>query len=132
MTNTILYRKEHTGIVLYTKDGCPKCEEVKQLCSELNLAYQHYKLGEDFTHTLLQHNIPGVETYPVIVIDGEWVINYNSACIKIKQVRKDLDKARESHKEWRAKQKRNEKINHILGIIFCIGLVFIIGWSTGW
>jgi len=61
---------------IYTNTGCSYCTMAKELLVQHGMAYNEYKLGEDFTREYLREHYPGQTSYPVIVIDGMCVGGY--------------------------------------------------------
>lgn len=60
-------------IVIYSKTNCSYCSFVRKILNENNIAYTEYKLDKDFTKDELLAKVPTAKTYPVIIIDGEFI-----------------------------------------------------------
>jgi glutaredoxin len=50
---------------IYTKDNCDWCVKAKRLMKELDLKYEEYKLGQDYTKEELRSLVP--ENLPLTV-----------------------------------------------------------------
>lgn len=60
-------------IEIYTKPNCSYCVHAKKYLSENNIEYIEYKLNEDFTREELLKAVPIAKTYPVIIINGDYI-----------------------------------------------------------
>ena len=54
---------------IYTKDGCPYCEKVKQVLDMLNQSYREYELGVDFTREEFYNEFGEGSTFPRVLYD---------------------------------------------------------------
>ena len=52
---------------IYTKDGCPYCEKVKQVLDMLNQSYREYELGVDFTREEFYNEFGEGSTFPRVL-----------------------------------------------------------------
>lgn len=52
---------------IYTKDGCPYCEKVKQVLGMLNQSYREYELGVDFTREEFYTEFGEGSTFPRVL-----------------------------------------------------------------
>jgi glutaredoxin len=52
---------------IYTKDGCPYCEKVKQVLGMLNQSYREYELGVDFTREEFYNEFGEGSTFPRVL-----------------------------------------------------------------
>lgn len=60
-------------IVMYSKINCSYCSFARKMLEEKNIKYTEYKLDKDFTKDELLAKVPTAKTYPVIIIDGEFI-----------------------------------------------------------
>ena len=56
---------------VYSKDGCPYCEMVKQVLVGKDLTFAEYKLGEDFDKEQFYQEFGQGSTFPQIIMNGE-------------------------------------------------------------
>ena len=56
---------------VYSKDGCPYCEMVKQVLVGKDLMFTEYKLGEEFDKDQFYDEFGEGSTFPQVVMDGE-------------------------------------------------------------
>jgi len=56
---------------VYSKDGCPYCEMVKQVLVGKDLTFAEYKLGEDFDKEQFYKEFGQGSTFPQIIMNGE-------------------------------------------------------------
>ena len=59
------------SLTVYSKDGCPYCEMVKQVLVGKDLTFAEYKLGEDFDKEQFYQEFGQGSTFPQIVMNGE-------------------------------------------------------------
>ena len=59
------------SFTVYSKDGCPYCEMVKQVLVGKDLTFAEYKLGEDFDKEQFYQEFGQGSTFPQIVMNGE-------------------------------------------------------------
>ena len=52
---------------IYTKDGCPYCDKVKQVLNMLNQSYREYELGVDFTREEFYNEFGEGSTFPRVL-----------------------------------------------------------------
>lgn len=52
---------------IYTKDGCPYCDKVKQVLNVLNQSYREYELGVDFTREEFYNEFGEGSTFPRVL-----------------------------------------------------------------
>lgn len=57
-------------IVVYSKENCPACVQVKQFLENKKAAYTEKKLNEDFTVEQLLETYNDARAFPVVVVDG--------------------------------------------------------------
>ena len=60
-------------IVVYSKDGCPYCEKIKDLFNLKGWEFKEYKLGLDFTREQFLAEFPTQSTFPRVLIDGKLI-----------------------------------------------------------
>lgn len=52
---------------IYTKEGCPYCDKVKQVLNMLNQSYREYELGVDFTREEFYNEFGEGSTFPRVL-----------------------------------------------------------------
>lgn len=67
-------------MTIYTTENCPKCKIVEKAVQDYNLDVE-IKDANDFLEEFKQHNIM---TVPVLVINDEWISDFQSILSKIK------------------------------------------------
>lgn len=60
-------------IEIYTKPNCSYCVHAKKFMSDNLLEYVEYKLDKDFVRDEVLNKFPTAKTYPIIVIDGNYI-----------------------------------------------------------
>lgn len=56
---------------VYSKDGCPYCDMVKQVLVGKDLIFTEYKLGEDFDKEQFYNEFGQGSTFPQVIMNGE-------------------------------------------------------------
>lgn len=56
---------------VYSKDGCPYCDMVKQVLVGKDLIFTEYKLGEDFDREQFYNEFGQGSTFPQVIMNGE-------------------------------------------------------------
>ena len=56
---------------VYSKDGCPYCEKIKQVLKLSNLDHVVYNLGEDFSKEEFYAEFDTGSTFPQVIMDGQ-------------------------------------------------------------
>jgi len=59
------------SFTVYSKDGCPYCEMVKQVLVGKDLTFAEYKLGEDFDKEQFHQEFGQGSTFPQVIMNGE-------------------------------------------------------------
>lgn len=60
-------------IEIYTKKNCSYCVHAKEYMTKNLMEYVEYKLGIDFERETILEKFPTAKTYPIIVIDNEYI-----------------------------------------------------------
>ena len=60
-------------IEMYSKKNCSYCSSARKILSENNIEFTEYKLTEDFTREQLLEKVPLAKTYPVILVDDNFI-----------------------------------------------------------
>lgn len=60
-------------IAIYSKDGCPYCDKIKQVFEIKGWDYVEYKLDKDFTKEQFLSEFSPQPTFPRVMIDGTLV-----------------------------------------------------------
>ena len=69
MINNIL--SNHMNFAVYSKDGCPYCDKIKQVMDLTKLSYVVYNLNEDFDRDSFYNEFGQGSTFPQVVVDGK-------------------------------------------------------------
>lgn len=59
------------NFAIYSKDGCPYCQKVKQVLELTNLKFVVYNLGEDFTKEEFYLEFGQGATFPQVICDDK-------------------------------------------------------------
>ena len=59
------------NFAVYTKDGCPYCDKVKQVLKLTESRYVVYNLGEQFDRKSFYGEFGEGSTFPQVVVDGQ-------------------------------------------------------------
>ena len=59
------------NFAVYSKDGCPYCERIKQVMDLTKLSYVVYNLNEDFDRDSFYDEFGQGSTFPQVVVDGK-------------------------------------------------------------
>lgn len=55
--------------VVYSKDGCPYCDKVKNVLTLTKMDFVSYSLGHDFTKNQFYEKFGEGSTFPQVVVD---------------------------------------------------------------
>jgi glutaredoxin 3 len=58
-------------IEIYTRDGCPHCNEIKQFLKNKDINYNEFKIGVDVERNDVVAKFPDQKTLPIIVLSGD-------------------------------------------------------------
>lgn len=56
---------------VYSKDGCPYCQKVKELLRLTKLEYKIYNLGVDFTRDEFYSEFGSGSTFPQVILNDQ-------------------------------------------------------------
>ena len=59
------------NFAVYSKDGCPYCDKIKQVMDLTKLSYVVYNLNEDFDRDSFYGEFRQGSTFPQVVVDGK-------------------------------------------------------------
>ena len=59
------------NFAVYSKEGCPYCEKIKQVLALTNLSYVVYKLNEHFDRTSFYKEFGNGSTFQQVKVDGK-------------------------------------------------------------
>ncbi len=59
------------NFTVYSKEGCPYCQQILQVLGISELNYVEYKLGEDFTKEAFYGQFGEGATFPQVVLNSE-------------------------------------------------------------
>ena len=58
------------NFAVYSKEGCPYCDKIKQVMDLTKLSYVVYNLNEDFARDSFYGEFGQGSTFPQVVVDG--------------------------------------------------------------
>ena len=61
----------YMNFAVYSKDGCPYCDKIKQVMDLTKLSYVVYNLNEDFDRDSFYGEFGQGSTFPQVVVDGK-------------------------------------------------------------
>ena len=64
------------GLEVYSKDGCSRCVDLKNLLESKNILYSEYKIGENITLESFKEKWPAVRQLPLLVSDDQKIDDY--------------------------------------------------------
>ena len=59
------------NFTVYSKDGCPYCQQILEVLGISELNYVEYKLGEDFTKEAFYGQFGEGATFPQVVLNND-------------------------------------------------------------
>ena len=59
------------NFTVYSKDGCPYCEQITEVLGLSELNYVEYKLNKHFDHESFYEQFGSGATFPQVVLHGE-------------------------------------------------------------
>ncbi len=59
------------NFTVYSKDGCPFCEQIKQVLDGKGFNYVEYRLGKDFDRDAFYGQFGEGSTFPQVVLGGD-------------------------------------------------------------
>ena len=59
------------NFAVYSRDGCPYCDKIKQVMDLTKLSYVVYNLNEDFDRDSFYSEVGQGSTFPQVVVDGK-------------------------------------------------------------
>ena len=59
------------NFAVYSKDGCPYCDKIKQVMDLTKLSYVVYNLNEDFDRDSFYGEFGQGATFPQVLVDGK-------------------------------------------------------------
>ena len=84
------------NFAVYSKDGCPYCDKIKQVMDLTKLSYVVYNLNEDFDRDSFYSEFGQGSTFPQVVVDGKKLggcVDTINSCEKIKSQNNDINKS---------------------------------------
>ena len=58
------------NFTIYSKNGCPHCDRIKQVLDLAQFSYREYKLDEHFDRFAFQEEFGGDATFPQVQLNG--------------------------------------------------------------
>lgn len=59
------------NFAVYSKDGCPYCDKIKQVLDLTKASYVVYNLGEQFDRESFYDEFGEGSTFPQVLVDGK-------------------------------------------------------------
>ena len=59
------------NFAVYSKEGCPYCEKIKQVLDLTKTSYVVYNLGEHFDKKSFYDEFGDESTFPQVIVDGQ-------------------------------------------------------------
>ena len=59
------------NFTVYSKEGCPYCEQITEVLGLSELNYVEYKLNKHFDHESFYEQFGSGATFPQVVLNGE-------------------------------------------------------------
>jgi glutaredoxin len=59
------------NFAVYSKDGCPYCDKIKQVLDLTKTSYVVYNLGEQFDRESFYDEFGEGSTFPQVLVDGK-------------------------------------------------------------
>ena len=59
------------NFTVYSKDGCPYCQQILEVLGISELNYVEYKLDQDFTREAFYEQFGNGATFPQVVLNSE-------------------------------------------------------------
>lgn len=59
------------NFTVYSKDGCPYCDRIKQILDMCQFKYQEYKLDEHFDRFAFYEEFGGGSTFPQVLLNNK-------------------------------------------------------------
>ena len=59
------------NFAVYTKQGCPYCDKIKQVLDLTKTSYVVYNLGEQFDKKSFYDEFGEGSTFPQVIVDGQ-------------------------------------------------------------
>jgi len=69
---------------IYSKDNCGYCDMAISLAKHKGLPHTIKKLDKDFTREQLLEQFPTARSFPVVVLNGEFIGGFNEFKEKVK------------------------------------------------
>ncbi len=79
-------------IELYTNIGCGHCNRAKALLKNANISYEENIIGRDLTMEQLKDRFPQATTFPIVVVNGQFIGGYSELEVQIIEHSNDLGK----------------------------------------
>ncbi len=76
--------KPDKKIVLYSLSTCFWCAKVKKLLGEMQVQFEeiYVDLIDEKQQIVVMEHLKAKDTFPVLVIDGKYIIGYNEEAIR--------------------------------------------------
>lgn len=79
-------------IEIYTKSGCAHCEKAKTILNSVKADYTTFTVDVDLTREEVVNRFPFAKSYPIVVINGEFVGGYEQLEQRIFEQRENIGK----------------------------------------
>lgn len=77
-------------IELYTTRNCNYCNRAKNILDSLKVSYKSYTVGEDISRDYIVERFPEAKSYPIVLINGEYIGGYTQLEMRVMEERENL------------------------------------------
>lgn len=78
-------------IGIYTIDGCGFCDQAKALLIDKDLKFKEQKIETSDERMQLKNKYPEARSFPIIIIDHQWIGGFSQLMDWIRDHKDDLD-----------------------------------------
>jgi glutaredoxin len=79
-------------IELYTTENCNYCTKAKNVLNSLKVEYKSYTVGKEVSRDFIMGKFPNAKSYPVVVVNGEYIGGYNELEMRVYEDRNNFGK----------------------------------------
>lgn len=73
------------NFTIYSKNGCPYCDKIKNILNGLQLSYVEYKLGTHFQRENFVEEFGHGATFPRVFVNGKLLGGCNESVVWLRQ-----------------------------------------------
>jgi glutaredoxin 3 len=74
------------NIKVYSKPNCQYCDMSKRALEQSGLPFTVETLGEDFEREFIVENFPTARTFPIIVVNGDYLGGFAELSLMLEKV----------------------------------------------